>query len=1445
MPRFGDYESVREVYQGGLAVVYTARPPGSAEEKLALKVLQLPVYLADEERVEQESVLFLEASEAQRRVAAGSPLWAPVHASGRCEGGAWYATDFFERSAEKLVLHRRELEPTELFRVVDAVVQGLIALRQVEQRPHGNLKTTNILVSGRGDVSGSRVALTDPIPGSRVKLDEDAVKDLKDLGDLVHQLVMHRPMRSAMAWPLQQTAEWQRLGRVGGGWLELCNALLNPTGAPPPLDEVAGFLPELAPVAKPTGGSSALVGGATPQPGSGPATPRQPASARPPSGTPVSNQSRADMSRSRPASTPGSSPGLEATVPQESWGDIGTPVPPGSMSSSGSSAGATPIPSGSHPGLAGPARPGLGKWKEQEPASLPEGALPQKSKTRLYAAIGVAAVVVLAGAGYFLTRGNKPKPVDPVPGPGEVVKNPEPAFTEPDPRDVPFKRLAEDTSEAAIKIRDLLKQTSPDVDLAELNAAIARFDADRKAVDGLKWSLATKDTVVAGIEGVRAGAKALQQKTQSFGERSPDPRVKARGSADRAIAAARAIKDAVASDVAATAQIDQELSQIQTQYSAADPTKPAWKPGQDNPIAVTYAKALEDAVASLAKNAEEIFAKVPDPRAPEQRQGVETALAEAAETSEALRAINKPDADLEKDLLALRARVADLDPEKVKWTVENVAAVCASVASVQKSADATLKKARDSWTKNAADPRPAARAAAEKTIPTLDSAEQQAKAALGAIPKVAALSEAQRTELTSSIQSSIASLGGARAKLKEAIDASAVPQWGVRAAKEAGSQVERLGAAESDARKASGELAALLKKNESVMAAAVEQHRKDLVAQGAAIVAALNSGMLHTDALEGAPLAERYKLLAADSEFGAVKTDAAIVEAGQRLARLGSIAAGTDPAFLIKELRAAAGSGQVAEGWLALSRLRAPEQKNVPTGGQELAVVSGAIAQLRDAAGRVSDAARAKDLSAKIDTAGRDMWRSYMARLDFSNAADLKSARDSMPALGLKDADLATLGGRERFNFMLADFRASLAGASDEQAGGLVTKFRAEVQGLDPAVRDQQGVVAALAGLEQAVNVATPAAPPPPDFSKLGPGLRGWSAQEGKAHGVDIVTYKKGGSELVFARANEGSMVLTTEVSLGQFTGAVSDAGKWSDFTKLLPAKSNRSEGPRVWVWSIDGDRIELATPAPAPGGFSKGWLAEWPDKIKAAYPPAMADRIAPPDLSMPMQYVSAAGAAYVAGLLGCRLPSTEEWAAALKTEIEAGGAPKPNRRDQTWEEVRLFDVEQSQLPQNRTITANWPDDGIFLPPAFPANLVGAKAVPAVSENDGVLWFMPVDQGGGTVFHHLVGNVSEFVYDKPAEMEGLEPAADVITAKLGSNSDKAVQVIGASALSPPEIQPATGTPSRFTKANPSAAAKCDVGFRLAFTSKSGPPKPKPLAERVRDASGNIAFLPPK
>lgn len=241
MPQFGAYESVREIYQGGPGAVYAARAAGASEARVAVKAFQPPPWLADEERVELEAALFLEAAELQARIAkGGSAHWAPVHASARCEGGAWYATDLFDRSAEKLVLQRRELDARELHRIIETVVGALVDLKKQHSRPHGNLKPSNVLVSGRGE--SSKIALSDPLPGARVRAEEDFASDLRGVGDLIHQLVLHKPMRSATAWPALGGPEWQRLGKSGEHWLALCNHLLEPTGKLPEIDEVARAL---------------------------------------------------------------------------------------------------------------------------------------------------------------------------------------------------------------------------------------------------------------------------------------------------------------------------------------------------------------------------------------------------------------------------------------------------------------------------------------------------------------------------------------------------------------------------------------------------------------------------------------------------------------------------------------------------------------------------------------------------------------------------------------------------------------------------------------------------------------------------------------------------------------------------------------------------------------------------------------------------------------------------------------------------------------------------------------------------------------------------------------------------------------------------------------------------------------------------------------------------
>jgi hypothetical protein len=169
MPVYGSFETVREVSRSGRGAVYTARRVGTSDERFAVKIFELPAYLAEEGEVERESAFFLHAAEVQKAVGRPGSAWAPVYESGAMEGGAWYATDLFDRSIERLLLNRPDLEPADLLRVVDSVLSGLYELRDAAGRAHGNLKNSNVLLAGKGDLSAARVVLCDPWATERLR----------------------------------------------------------------------------------------------------------------------------------------------------------------------------------------------------------------------------------------------------------------------------------------------------------------------------------------------------------------------------------------------------------------------------------------------------------------------------------------------------------------------------------------------------------------------------------------------------------------------------------------------------------------------------------------------------------------------------------------------------------------------------------------------------------------------------------------------------------------------------------------------------------------------------------------------------------------------------------------------------------------------------------------------------------------------------------------------------------------------------------------------------------------------------------------------------------------------------------------------------------------------------------------------------------------------------
>ncbi|MCK5269813.1 MAG: SUMF1/EgtB/PvdO family nonheme iron enzyme [Sedimentisphaerales bacterium] len=230
MTSYGGYETVREISRSGFAAVYTACAiKGDKSEKYAVKVFQSGDAVFDQKRLNSETELLLEsAREQQKLTTSNAQHWAPIHEIGSTDKEAYYVTDYFPRSLQQLIYGRIKLPAATLHAIVDSIVKGLLELKHIANRPHGNLKTTNVFIAGEGNVERLKVALTDPIAASNMDSRKSQAADFHDLGELIYQLVTHRPFSSVGGWPIPDGPEWTRLGKQAQTWRALCNRLLTP-----------------------------------------------------------------------------------------------------------------------------------------------------------------------------------------------------------------------------------------------------------------------------------------------------------------------------------------------------------------------------------------------------------------------------------------------------------------------------------------------------------------------------------------------------------------------------------------------------------------------------------------------------------------------------------------------------------------------------------------------------------------------------------------------------------------------------------------------------------------------------------------------------------------------------------------------------------------------------------------------------------------------------------------------------------------------------------------------------------------------------------------------------------------------------------------------------------------------------------------------------------------
>lgn len=226
MTRFGAYEQVREIYDAAFTSVYLARREGSDDAQFAVKVFRPIVSSLSPQEVKKAVEQFAGRVKIQQKVnEQGGKYWATVHDLVVNDTNAFYVTDFYRRSVQRILDGEVKLDASSLHHLIVSIWRGLIELRTACGRSHGNLKASNVMLAGVENSVG-RVALMDP--ASQGGSTGDATGDLRDLGGILYQLVMRRVFRPRGGWPIPESQEWADLGSSGERWRDLCNFLLDP-----------------------------------------------------------------------------------------------------------------------------------------------------------------------------------------------------------------------------------------------------------------------------------------------------------------------------------------------------------------------------------------------------------------------------------------------------------------------------------------------------------------------------------------------------------------------------------------------------------------------------------------------------------------------------------------------------------------------------------------------------------------------------------------------------------------------------------------------------------------------------------------------------------------------------------------------------------------------------------------------------------------------------------------------------------------------------------------------------------------------------------------------------------------------------------------------------------------------------------------------------------------
>lgn len=1418
MASYGGYETVRELYRSGLASSFSARKAGDTADRYAVKLYQ--PFLADAmaERLAREIDCFLDGARAQQKVASsGAENWVPVRETGTVEGGAYCVSDYHGRSLQQLITGRVKLSGAKLYQLVRAIVQGLAELKKACNRPHGNLKPSNVLLTGSGKISKAHPLLTDPVGAGRLDEQMGDVVDFHALGEIIYQLVLHRTGKAMSGWPAPQSPEWERLGKKGEQWRQLCNRLLNPNLAPGLLT-IDDLLDDVQKLRETEGVPWLIVAPAAAviMVAIGTAVMFWPKAAPPPWGQQEAAQWKTVCTEF--------GNWVEPLLGDRESGKLDTWNNDAFLKSNVLPALDEVVKS------ANPRRIYGQRWGDvfvfgEQPSD--------QARSRE----GIAQTATALGI-YQTLR-------------GYLTSEKWPAYAR---LGMSAKSFASRGWSAQSEYLQSL-QPMPDRDVAERVQAILDVQADLKKIEGL-WVQA--DSLVRVAQNWRIGGLKGLKEYLGTKLRAPSPKFGVEGIADLTDRLAE-IQDPKGPLARLVRFIGSD--QVERLDLALMRHRPPFGTSDGAPL-------TEDLLRSgLAKLESGRYDVKPDPRS----------LAWKASVSDALTARRGDLQNLSNAIAKLLG--GENLPQDDKKTLDGAVAKVASLRKDAERIEACFLDASRQVAYNF-DTRDKIDQNIESITSGLKDLTRNIGAAGMGVEAVRKRILLTRAATLVEYQKALRSRRRISATALAVVDEKWIAQRDALLAKETtveglAEKVDRLELLLRDIEGAfQPELGAKLQQrpwNRALLTSELDRRRKDAVASALSYIdwpkmldgqpdenftarkdqlvanydkwrkglAELVPAINRAEAI----LAEGYMLDEKPADGGttiaevsqplkanAVLNDPVVARSAgpilMRIDRLGQIGKLTTPAELLGlAVAGKQGSFEAARAaWLRLGKLT----PTWPASPSDLKQEINARKDLSTLYGLLSDDARKKVLLAELVTDGRQRWENYF--LTRSDPRQIEDAVARMVDFGIQAGD-KSLSSLARYRLLMWDFRRQMIAGKDDlddaAVKAAIADFQAKAKALSPGLKASQNLTALLAKLDElrlAKNSAI-------DLTKAGPGAAGWSMTSQTANTVTY-TWTGRDQKLTFARVTpkggEPCFLCTTEVSTGLFINTVMGGRKWTEVKDAMPVEEDDPPGPRGWVRT--GGTMQVAS----------NWFAIIPPILTGRlYAPGM--KVDTPSALHPMQQIPASVAIYFARLLNCRLPSSTEWLAAYEQD-KASISRKPyNLRDKVWTAQKAHDVELENSGDLVDAERFYPDAGVFWPSSINSDQrkVGkdGEAWPGASD-DGVLWFAKVGSDSQRVFQNLVGNVAEYVYEDPKGIASLKnPTLAQVQQMLQANSN--VRVIGGSAMSPPQVR----VDEPQTLKNPTRNDYySDVGLRLAFLA--GRERLQATLRKLLGGMANEGYLPP-